>query len=93
MSKITVFCGRECPDCISMQPTIDRLINEGVEIEQLEVWHDEKNAEEMQKYEKIIKEASGGNMPTPTFLDKTANRVICGQMSYDKLKKWINKEE
>lgn len=90
MGEIIVFCGRECPDCIAMQPVIDQLISDGVEMEQLEVWHDEKNMEEMEKYEEIIKKASGGNMPTPTFLDKTENRAICGQMSYEELKKWIN---
>lgn len=90
MNKIVMFCGKECPDCIAEQSTVDRLISEGIQIEQLEVWHNQDNLEEMEKHEKVIRKAGNGNLPTPTFFDEKTNRAICGQVPYEELKKWIN---
>ena len=87
-----MFYGQECPHCHVMQPIVDKLIKEGCDIERLEVWHDEKNANKMRKFSDIIFEASGGDLSVPTFLDKENNRAICGEMSYKDLKQWINEE-
>lgn len=92
MNKIIMFHGRECPHCKFMHPIVDKLIGEGVNIEKLEIWHDENNAEEMRKFSEIIMSSCDGEMGVPTFLDKAGKRATCGEMSYDELKLWINKE-
>ena len=92
MKDLIFFYGIECPHCVTMEIIVDKLISEGFNIKKLEVWHNENNANEMRKYAKIITEASGGDLAVPTFLDKENERAICGEMSYEDLKQWINKE-
>jgi thiol-disulfide isomerase/thioredoxin len=92
MKKIIMFHGQECPHCRVMHPIVDKLIAEGCNIIKLEVWHDENNANTMRSYAKIIAEASGGDLSVPTFLDEEGERAICGEMSYEDLKQWINEE-
>ena len=87
-----MFHGLECPHCRVMHPIVDKLIAEGCNIIKLEVWHNEDNANKMRGYAKIITKASGGDLPVPTFLDEEGKRAICGEMSYEDLKKWINKK-
>ena len=91
MNKIIMFHGRECPHCKVMHPIVNRLIREGAKIEKLEVWHDEKNAEEMRKSGELIRKVCDGDLGTPTFLDKKKGRAICGEIPYEELKKWIKK--
>ncbi len=46
MEKLIMFHGRECPHCKNMMPYVDKLEEEtGIQLEKLEVWHDEKNAD------------------------------------------------
>jgi hypothetical protein len=92
MVKIIMFHGKECPHCQAMHPIVDKLIKEGMEIEKLEVWHDENNANEMRKFSQIISKACGGDLGVPTFLDKDKERATCGELSYQDLKEWINKD-
>lgn len=92
MKKIIMFHGRECPHCRVMHPIVDKLIEEGMDIEKLEVWHDDNNADEMRKFSEVIMKACGTDLGVPTFLDKEGNRAICGEVSYAELKKWINQE-
>jgi thiol-disulfide isomerase/thioredoxin len=92
MKKIIMFHGQECPHCRVMHPIVDQLISEGFNIEKLEVWHNENNANKMRGFSEIITEASGGDLAVPTFLDEENKRAICGEMSYEDLKKWINQE-
>ena len=87
-----MFHGRECPHCHIMQHIVDKLIEEGANIEKLEVWHDENNAKEMRKFSEVIMPVCGGDLGVPAFLDKEGNRAICGELSYIELKEWINKE-
>jgi len=92
MKKIIMFHGQECPHCRVMHPIVDQLIAEGYDIVKLEVWHNEDNASKMRSYAKIIAAASGGDLSVPTFLDEEEGRAICGEMSYQELKQWINEE-
>ncbi len=86
---IIMFYGEECPHCHAMMPSVDRLEKEeGVRVEKLEVWHNERNADEMRKYIDIITKASGGTFGTPTFMDKKRTRALVGEVSYEELKKW-----
>jgi thiol-disulfide isomerase/thioredoxin len=89
MKKITMFYGAECPHCRAMMPLVERLEKEeGVKVEKLEVWHNEKNADRMRKYEAIIMEASDGTFGTPAFVDDKGKKALCGEMPYGELKKW-----
>ena len=92
MKTIIMFHGRECPHCQAMLLIVDKLIKEGINIEKLEVWHDEKNAKAMREYSEVIKKACGGDLGVPVFVDKENNRAICGETSYSALKEWIGKE-
>lgn len=87
-----MFYGKECPHCHVMLPLADKLSKEeNVEIEKFEVWHDEKNAEKMRKFETEIRNASGGEFGVPAFIDKENHKILCGETSYAELKKWLKK--
>lgn len=80
------FYGRECPHCIKMAPLVERLKKEeGVAVEQLEVWHNEENA---RKFESSDKGRCGG---VPFFVNTETDAMICGEVSYEELKKWAGK--
>ena len=84
-----MFHGRECPHCQVMMPLVDRLKNEeGIEIDRKEVWHNDKNADLMRSYKKIIEPKCGGQLRTPTFMNTETNDILCGELEYDKLKEW-----
>jgi len=89
MKRITMFYGAECPHCQAMMPLVERLEREeGVKVERLEVWHNEKNADLMRKHEAAIVEASGGTFGTPAFVQEKGKRALCGEVPYGELKKW-----
>ncbi len=91
MKKIIFFYGKECPHCHKMQPLVDKLKEEGIEVEKLEVWRDEKNAKKMRKFTEKIKKACGGEFGVPAYVDEENNRANCGEMPYEELKKWATK--
>jgi len=87
-----MFWARECPHCKNMMPLVDRLIDEeGIEIEKLEIWHNEENADLMRSYKDMIAPKCGGQLRTPTFFDTETNDVICGEVEYEVLKEWALK--
>lgn len=87
MSKIIEFFGKECPHCHKMQPHIDKLAEEeGVVIEQLEVWHSDENAALMQPWTQ-----KSMCMGVPMFVNTESGEVICGSTDYDSLKKFVGK--
>ncbi|MBI4448369.1 hypothetical protein HY643_05300 [Candidatus Woesearchaeota archaeon] len=93
MKKIIIFYGAECPHCHVMLPLADRLANEEkVEVEKLEVWHDEKNAEKMRKLAGIIRGACSGELGVPVFIDEKNKSAFCGEQTYAELKKWAKKK-
>ena len=92
MNRLLMFHGRECPHCIAMMPHVDRLEKEtGVEIERLEVWHIEKNADLMRSYRKIIEPKCGRQLRTPTFMNTETNDILCGEVKYEDLEDWAAK--
>lgn len=87
-----MFWARECPHCRNMMPLVDRLIEEeGVEIEKLEIWHNEENADLMRSFKDVIAPKCGGQLRTPTFFDPESSDVVCGEVEYDALKEWALK--
>lgn len=77
------FYGKECPHCLKTADLIPRLKKEaGIDIEQYEVWHNEENLKKMQEHDKGL---CGG---VPFFIDTESGKFICGETSYEELKKW-----
>ncbi len=81
------FYGAECPHCISMMPIIDKLISEGFDIEKLETWHNEENADRLQKYDRGL---CGG---VPFFYNTDSKQWICGATDETQLRKWAKGEK
>lgn len=76
------FYGTECPHCIKMAPLVKKLQDEGVKIEQFEVWHDEKNASKMEEYDRGY---CGG---VPFFVNTESKKFICGGVEEKDLRAW-----
>jgi len=92
MSKLVMFHGRECPHCRKMMPLVDKMIEEeGVEIEKLEVWHDEKNADTMRSHRDLITAKCGGQLRVPTFLNTETMDLFCGEVEYEELVDWAKR--
>jgi len=76
-----------------MMPHVDRLEKEEkVKFDRLEVWHDEKNADLMRSYRPVIAPKCGGQLRTPTFFNPETSDVLCGEVSYEKLRDWALKQ-
>ncbi len=92
-SDLIEFWGRECPHCKAMAPLVDKLKKEtGAEVSQLEVWHDEKNQDEMRKHEKLLVPVCGGDLGVPAFVNLKTKAALCGEVDYETLKKWATKK-
>ena len=80
------FYGTECPHCARMELLVERLEKEeGVLVEKYEIWHNEENAEKMNQYDTGL---CGG---VPFFYNTETKAYICGDVSYEELKKWAKK--
>lgn len=75
------FYGEECSHCITMRPLVEKLEKaEKIKFERFEVWHNEKNAKKMEKYDRG---RCGG---VPFFINTDTDKFICGEDSYEALK-------
>ncbi len=92
MNRLIMFHGRECPHCKKMMPLVDKMIEEEeVELEKLEVWHNEKNADAMRSYRDIITPKCGGQLRVPSFLNTETKDVFCGEVEYEELVDWAKR--
>lgn len=83
------FYGAECPHCQKMVPIVEKVEKEsGVIFQKLEVWHNDTNRETMLYYAKDI-ERDCGFLGVPTFFSTKTNRSVCGEMTVEKLKRFI----
>jgi len=79
------FYGKECPHCVKMEPLVAQLEKElGVTVERNEVWHNPENVKKMKEYDKGY---CGG---VPFFFNTKTEKHICGEASYEELKKWAS---
>ena len=82
-SDLIEFYGTECVHCHEMEPLIERLKQEEkIELTRLEVWHNMKNAELLQRLD------NGKCGGVPFFYNKKTGKWICGSTSYENLKAW-----
>ncbi|MFA5934126.1 MAG: thioredoxin family protein [Candidatus Paceibacterota bacterium] len=86
-SHLLEFYGEECPGCLEMHELVDRLKKEeGIEIKQLEIWHNKEN-------EKLLDEYDTGQCGgVPFFINTKTGKWVCGEESYEDLKKWAKGE-
>ncbi len=79
-SELIDFYGTECVHCKEMEPLIERLEKEtGKKVKRLEVWHNEKNAQLLEKY---------GGIAVPFFYNTKTKKSLFGAVDYETLKKW-----
>lgn len=77
------FYGTECPHCANMAELVERLQKEeGLAVEQLEVWHNEENAKRLAELDKGL---CGG---VPFFYNTESHAVVCGEAPYEEMKRW-----
>ena len=81
------FYGETCPHCVKMMPIVDKLIEEGIEIEKLEVWNDEANAAKMTPL------AEGKCPGVPFFINTDSEEWVCGGTDEETLRKWAEGEK
>ncbi|MEM2943729.1 MAG: hypothetical protein QW087_03200 [Methanomassiliicoccales archaeon] len=90
-NRLIWFYGRECPHCRAVRPLVKLLKDElGIEIEELEVWHDEDNARLMRKYAEVISKACGGDLGVPAFYNERTGKALCGKVTIEKLRQWAS---
>ena len=93
MAKLLMFHGRDCPHCKKMMPRVEKLEKETeIRLEKLEVWHDEKNADLMRSYRQVLAPKCGGQLRVPTFLNPETSDAICGEVEFEELKAWAEKQ-
>ena len=77
-------------DCVVMDPNVEKLENEdGVEIEALEVWHNEENKRRMASLKNLYDQECRGNFIVPSFYDPDTHRLICEPGTYENLRAWV----
>lgn len=85
-----MFYGAECPHCHKMMPIVDKVEKDmKIKIEKLEVWHNEENADQMRKYEVIVRKSCDGEFGVPAFISEKTKKGICGEISEKELSEWI----
>ena len=81
-SHLLEYSGDECGPCKLMKPIVDKLNEEGLNIQRLEVWHDAENAALMEKYDQG---RCGG---VPYFYNTKTGKSLCGAQDYETIKAW-----
>lgn len=90
MKKIILFWGDGCPDCAKVMPWLDKLSKEfNIEFDMKEVWNDESNVKEREKYREIILEFCKDIDYVPCFVDIDKSKAICEPGSIEEMKDWL----
>ena len=82
--EILFFYGSDCPHCVDTEKYVDKLINEGVYIKKVEVWHNKENDAILEKLD-VGDDSCGG---VPFFLNQKTGKTICGEATYKQIKNW-----
>ena len=88
MKDLLFFYGLECPYCITAEKHVDKLIEEGLSIKKVEVWHNEENDKILVKLDKG-EDCCGG---VPFFLNQNTGKTICGEATYKEIKNWAEEK-
>lgn len=88
-NRLIWFSGRECVHCKRLRPLIEEIQEEtDIEITELEVWHNDENAQLMREHGDVIKKACGGELGVPAFYNERTGKAICGMVSREKIEEW-----
>jgi len=88
-SDFIFFYGDGCPHCADMKPILEQVEEEtGVYFLWLEIWKNETNKQEFFSHASDIEEDCGF-LGVPTFFSTKTNRAICGEVSKERLKRFI----
>ena len=88
--RIIEFYGQGCPDYVAIVPEIEKLEKEeDVEIEKLEVWHNEENHNRMENLKRLYDQECDGKFEVPSYYEEETERMICNPRSYENIKKWL----
>ncbi|MFP4001718.1 MAG: hypothetical protein ACLFSM_09235 [Thermoplasmata archaeon] len=87
-AELMMFYGKECPNCQEVKKRLERLREqENIDVKEYEVWHDSNNQALMMKF------AEQRCIGVPFLFNKETNEYICGEASYEKIKKWAKGKE
>jgi thiol-disulfide isomerase/thioredoxin len=79
------FYGDGCPHCKAMEDKVQEIQDEEeAEIEQLEVWNNQENAEKQQELD------DGKCGGVPFFYNTDSDEWICGETDKETLVTWVN---
>lgn len=78
------FYGLECPHCIITEKNVDKLIEEGINIKKIEIWHNKENDKMMEELD-VGENMCGG---VPFLLNQITGKTICGEATYKEVKDW-----
>ncbi len=93
MVKLYMFHGRDCPHCRKMMPRVDKLEAEtDIRLDRREVWHDDENQDLMRSFKEVLAPKCGGQLRVPTFFNPETGDVLCGEVEYDTLREWAEKQ-
>ena len=93
MATLYMFHGRDCPHCRNMMPRVEKLEEEaGIFFDKREVWHDEGNQDLMRSHRAVLAPKCGGQLRVPTFFNPDTGDVLCGEVEYETLKEWAEKQ-
>jgi hypothetical protein len=74
-------------------PRVEKLEEEtGIRFDKKEVWHDEENQDLMRSFRPVLAPKCGGQLRVPTFFNPETGDVVCGEIDYETLKAWAEKQ-
>ena len=88
-SEFAEFYGAECPHCLKMMPIVAQVEKEtGVDIQQIEVWHNDTNKQTYVMHAAAI-ERDCGLLGVPAFYSNKTDKAMCGEMTVQQLEDFI----
>jgi thiol-disulfide isomerase/thioredoxin len=92
MQKLLMFVGTDCPHCDVMRPLVAKLSFEtGIEIQERDIWKSERDARLLENYRGEVTKKDPECDGIPFFYNVQTGDYLCGEVSYQKLKKWVTK--
>ncbi|MEM3411698.1 MAG: thioredoxin family protein [archaeon] len=87
------FYSVDCPHCRKMIPIVEKVENDtGVNFLKLEVSYNETNRIILSAYSSLIEKYCGA-VGVPSFVALKTKKVVCGEMSYFDLKKFVEENK
>lgn len=82
-SHLIFFSGSDCPHCEIMRNLVERLEQEGIIVQEKEVWNNESNYRLLENY---LEQSDCPGIPV--FVNTHTGVVLCGEVTYKQLWSW-----